>query len=534
MTADDAATAATGDLLVAQSVVVPVSGVHGASIHLNGDALRVDATASGGTGAAPDLATGPAIGRFSDLATERTDGADPAPLPPPRDPEAEAAARRGLRRQVDRAVAAIDTMLSVAVDTILAHPRLAALEANWRGIAWLVQGLGADGLARLRLFDARWVELVRDFERSVDVEHSALFDIVYNQEFDMPGGVPFSMILALYAVQHRPSRDHPGDDVGALRLLAQVAAAAFAPIVLDGAPGLFGLDGFADLDRRQSIAADFRQPDYLRLQSLQAQPDARFLGVVVPRVRLRGAWRGRDAGDIGFRYDADDRRVLWGPGALAFGDICLRAFRDHRWLAAIRGTVRDRLEGGVIASLPPVDFTTDAPTKMLKPPVEVHVSETIDRELAEAGFIAIRRVKDTPFLAIHNMPSLHRPARLFGSEVARVNERLGTMLNYILCVARFAHYLKVIGREWIGSFQSASECETRLQRWLNDYTSGGDDMDYDAKARYPLREGRITVSEISGRPGAYECRVALRPHFQLDQVVSEFHLVTTIEEPRAA
>ncbi|GAA3713752.1 type VI secretion system contractile sheath large subunit [Sphingomonas cynarae] len=485
-------------------------------------------------GAVPDPAAEPGADRFTDLG-----GGDAGGLlvPPPDvtpDPGGEAAARRALRRRIDRAVAAIDTMLSVQVDAILVHPRFATLEAAWRGIAWLVQGLGADGLSRLRLFDARWAELVRDFERSVDVEHSALFDIVYNQEFDMPGGVPFSMILALYAVQHRPSRDHPGDDVGALRMLAQVAAAAFAPIVMDGAPGLFGLDGFAELDRRQSIAADFRQPDYLRLHSLQQLPDSRFLGLVVPRVRLRGSWRGRSAGDIGFRYDADDRQVLWGPGALAFGDICLRAFRDHRWLAAIRGTVRDRLEGGVVATLPPVDFATDAPGKIVKPPVEVHVSETIDRELAEAGFIAIRRVKDTPFLAIHNMPSLHRPARVFGSEVARVNERLGTMLNYILCVARFAHYIKVIGREWIGSFQSATECEMRLQRWLNDYTSGGDDMDYDAKARFPLREGRITVADIAGKPGAYECRIALKPHFQLDQVVSEFHLVTTIQEPRAA
>lgn len=517
-----------------------------------GDAPLADGPGGGvAAGAVPDPATDPAADRFVDL-----DAGDPAEAVPPgasgmvgaaapgiaagdaaitADKPAEAdAVRRALRRRADRIVARIDALLSAQIDAILAHPRVATLEAAWRGVAWLVQGLGADGLSRLRLLDARWPELVRDFERSADVEHSALFDIVYNQEFDMPGGVPFSMILALYAVQHRPSRAHPGDDVGTLRQLAHVAAAAFAPIVLDGAPGLFGLDDFAGLDRRQSIGTDFRQPEYLRLHSVQGQADARFLGLVVPRVRLRGAWRGRSAGDLGFRYDADDRRVLWGPGALAFGDICLRAFRDHRWLAAIRGTVRDRLEGGVVATLPIVDFETDAPGKFPKPPVEVHVSETLDRELAEVGFIAIRRVKHTPFLAIHNMPSLHRPTRVFGSEVARVNERLGTMLNYVLCVSRFAHYIKVIGREWIGSFQSAAECELRLQRWLNDYTSGGDDLDYDAKARYPLREGRINVSDIAGKPGAYECRIALKPHFQLDQVVSEFHLVTTIQEARAA
>ncbi|SFS09718.1 type VI secretion system contractile sheath large subunit [Sphingomonas jatrophae] len=442
--------------------------------------------------------------------------------------------RRAVRRRIDRAIARIDALLTAQVEAIVAHARFAELEAAWRGVRWLVDGLGADGMSRLRLLDARWPELVRDFDRSTDVEHSALFEIVYNQEFDMPGGVPFSMLLGLYAVQHQPSRDHRSDDVAALRQLAHVAAAAFAPIVLDGAPGLLGVDAFAELDRRQSLGSDFRRPEYLRFQSLQQQPDSRFLGVVVPRVRLRGAPRGRSGGDIGFCYDADDRRVLWGAGALAMGDICLRAFRDHRWLAAIRGTVRDRLEGGVVAGLEEVDFATDAPGKFLKAPLEVHVSEALDRELADAGVIAIRRVKHTPYLAIHNMPSLHKPARTFGSEVARVNERLGTMLNYILCVARFAQYIKVIGREWIGSFQSAGECEMRLQRWLNEYTSGGGDLDYDAKARYPLREGRINVSDIPGRPGSYECRVMLSPHFQLDQVVSEFHLVTTIQEPQAA
>ena len=448
--------------------------------------------------------------------------------------DARAADGRVLRRKADRAIAAIDAKLSAQVDAIIGDPRFAALEANWRGVAWLTRELAADGTTRLRLLDARWVELARDFDRAADVEHSALFEAVYNQEFDIPGGVPFSLLLGLYAVQHKPSPDHAVDDVGALRQLAHVGAAAFAPIVVDGAPGLLGVDRFAELDRRQSLSADFRRPDYLRFHGLQQMPDARFLGVVVPRVRLRGSPRGRAVGDVGFRYDADDRRALWGPGAFGFGHICLRAFRDHRWLAAIRGTVRDRLEGGIVATLPVVDFATDAADRFAKPPVEVHVSETIDRELADAGLIAIRRVKDTPFLAIHNMPSLHKPARTFHAEIARINERLGTMLNYILCVARFAHYIKVIGREWIGSFQSASECEVRLQRWLNGYTTSGDDLDYDDKARYPLREGRISVSDIAGRPGSYECRVALRPHFQLDQVVSEFHLVTTIAEPMAA
>jgi len=434
------------------------------------------------------------------------------------------------RALADRLVAAIDAAIGRQLDAVIAHPRFSAMEAAWRGVSWLVGGLGADGMARIRLMDARWAEIVRDVERSADVEHGALFDILYNQEFDMPGGVPFSLILGLYQVQHRPSRTHPGDDVAALRHLAQVAAAAFAPIILDAAPGFFGVDAMADLQRRQSLDPELRRPDYARFRGLQAMPDSRFLGLVAPRVRLRGPWSGRTAGDMGFRYEADETAMLWGPGALAFGRVCLRAFNDHRWLAAIRGTVRDQLDGGVIADLPVLDFATDAPAKFVRPPVEVHLPDPLDREMAEAGFVTVRRVKDTPYLAIHNMPSLHKPERPLSTEAARANQRLGTMLNYILCVSRFAHYLKVIGREWIGSFHSPEECELRLQRWLNGFTAGGEDLDFDTKARFPLQEGRINVVAVPGRPGDYRCTVALKPHFQLDQVISEFQLVTTISD----
>jgi type VI secretion system protein ImpD len=441
---------------------------------------------------------------------------------------------RRLRVVADRWISMIDEMIGRQLDTILAAPRFQALEAAWRGVAWLVDGLGVDGTAHIRLMDARWPEIVRDVERSTEVEQGALFDILYSQEFDMPGGVPFSLLLGLYAVQHRPSRTHPSDDVAVLRHLSQVAAAAFTPIILDAAPAFFAVDAMEELQRRQSLMNEFRRPDYARFRSLQATPDTRFLGLVAPRVRLRGSWAERAAGDVGFRYDADERAVLWGPGAFAIGHICLRAFTDHRWLGAIRGTVRDQLDGGIVAGLPTVDFATDAPGKFVKSPVEVHLPDGVDRELTELGIVTIRRVKGTPWLAIHDMPSLHKPERQLSTEAARANQRLGTMLNYILCVSRFAHYIKVIGREWIGSFQSAEECESRLQRWLNGFTAGGEDLDFETKARFPLQEGRISVSTVPGRPGDYRCTVALKPHFQLDQVISEFQLVTTIRDTEPA
>ena len=438
------------------------------------------------------------------------------------------------RAAVDAAVARIDLILSDQVNAILAHPRFAALEAAWRGVRWLAGELGIDDLVRLRVLDARWAELGRDFERAPEYDKSTLFELVYNQEFDMPGGVPFAMILGLYDVQHRPSRAHPSDDVEVLRQLAQVGAAAFAPIILDAAPGLFGVDSLGEMDLRQTLAADFRSPAYTRLHAFQARPDARFMGLATPPIRLRGPWRGRQAGDCGFRYEADEAGSLWGGAALAVGHVALRAFNDYRWPAAIRGLVRDELTAGLVATLPMLDFATDEGGKIVKFPVAVQLSEALDRELADAGIVCVRRVKDTPYLAIHNMPSLHRPAVSYDTEIARANQQLGTMLNYILCVSRIAHYIKVIGREWIGGLKSAEETEMRLQRWLNRYVSGGSEVSFEQKARFPLQEARIAVADVAGSPGSYECTVALKPHFQLDQAISEFHLTTILRESGAA
>jgi type VI secretion system protein ImpD len=431
---------------------------------------------------------------------------------------------------LDRDIAEIDAVLSQFANSVLHHPRFQAIEAAWRGIHWLTGGLGADGMTAVRVLDCRWNELARDLDRAPEFDQSALFGMIYNEEFDMPGGVPVSMLVGLYDVQHRPSRGHPTDDVAVMRKLADVAAAAFCPIFLGVTPALLGVDRMGELDLRQSIGATFRLPEYNRLQSFQQTLDARFIGLVAPRVLMRAPYRGRSAGDCGFRFDEiceNDDDQLWAPGALAIAHLCLRAFNEHRWLAAIRGTVTDSLAGGVITALPSEDFETDSPGIAPKFSIEVNLSDALEREMAEAGMICIRRCKDTPHLAVFNLPSLHRPKGAYPTDIARANEQLGAMLNYILCVARFAHYIKVIALNWVGSYKSAEDCQARLQKWLNGFCAGGS-LSYEMKARYPLETGRIMVRDVPGKPGSYECTVALKPHFQLDQAISEFQLVTSV------
>ena len=439
-----------------------------------------------------------------------------------------------LRRLLDRDVAMLDEALGRACDAVLHSPRFQALEAAWRGVAWLVRGLGVDGLSIVKLLDARWAEVTRDLERAPDFDQSHLFHLIYDEEFGMPGGVPYGLLVGLYEVAHRPVRGRSGDDVAALRALSRVCAAAFSPIVMGVGPALFGAESFGDLELRQSLAATLSDLEHRRFQSFAESSDARFVALAGPRVLLRTAYRGREAGDCGFRYEERVRAgggdELWGNAALALAQVCLRAFDDHRWLAAIRGAVDDELSAGVVTDLPVPAFATDAREAAFKFPLEINLSSTLERDMADAGLICLKRCKDTPFLAFYNLPTLHQPPRGgLLSEIARSNAQLGAMLNYVLCVSRFAHYVKVIGRDWVGSLKNAADCENKLQNWLMRFTSaGGNRLSYEMKSRYPLEEGRVRVQDVAGRPGVYECVMHLKPHFQLDQAVSEFALTTTL------
>ncbi len=438
-----------------------------------------------------------------------------------------------IRLGLDRDIAAIDAALSAAVVAIIGHARFRALEAAWQGVAWLTAGLPADETVRLRLLDTRWSELARDLERAPEFDRSALFVKIYEEEFGTPGGVPFSLLIALHEVRHRPGPGHPVDDIATLRQLAMVAAAAFTPIVLDASPALFAADTHGDLDLRRSLSAQFRRAEYGRFQALQRHPDTRFLGLVAPRIIVRAPWSRRPLADLAFRYSGYDAALTAG-GALAVAHVAIRAFAEDRWPAAITGTVRDVLGGGLVTGLPEMSFATDRPAVAIQPPIDLNLSDAIDRELNEAGVITLRRVRDTPWLAIHSLPSLHRSTVVFDSGVATANARLSAMLNYMLCVARFAHYIKIIGRDLIGSTGAPSEVEARLQRWLNTYTTTGDRLSSEMQARYPLEEARIQVVAVPERPGSLECSVWLKPHFHTDQAVSEFHLVTVVSPPSGA
>lgn len=439
-----------------------------------------------------------------------------------------------IRAAIDRDIAEIDELMTEQVNAILHDARFQRMEASWRGLRFLVEQCGDQDDNHIRVLTASWAEVCRDFERAVEFDQSALFQKIYSEEFGMPGGKPYGALLCDYAVVHRPLKGRNTDDIAALRGLSQVAAAAFAPAIVGADPAFFGLETFRELSMPQDLGSVFRQAEYQRWRRFRETEDARFLGLALPRVLMREPHGDDGFARHGFRYREDtDGLTLsqhcWGNAVYAYGSVLIRAHQQSGWFADIRGTRHDAPGGGRVEGLPVPDFATDAPGKAPKFAVEVALSASLEKELDDLGFLPVGRCKDTPYLVFHGNQSVqHTPD--FDNPAAAANARLSAMLRYMLCVARFAHYVKVQVRDRVGSYTTAEGCETTLQNWLLSYCLGNDDASIDLKARYPLREASVQVRDAPGKPGTYACTIHLKPHFQLDQVFSSFKLVTELNQ----
>lgn len=441
-----------------------------------------------------------------------------------------------IRQFLARDIAAMDALIGDLLDAILHHKDFKRLESSWRGVDYLLDQVESDEKVKVRLFNATWAELTRDFDRAVEFDQSTLFAKVYNDEYGMPGGLPYGLLLCDYAVRHRfqAGAEQPTDDVSTLSGLTQVAAAAFAPCVISAAPELFGVPAFADLSHTQRLDAGFRLGEYQRWRRLQEREESRFLGIVLPRMLLRNKYGDSHTREDGFRYREAGTGIdswLWGNAVYGFGAVAIRAFHDWGWFADIRGAYQDREEAGVLVGLPAPAFSTSEATAYRRP-LEVELTDKKQKALEELGFIALSPCNFTKSVVFLGTQSLHAPGDL-RDPVERANSRLSSMLQYVLCISRFAHYAKVMARDRVGAYTTAEELEKYLNDWLRGYMLGNADAGAELKARYPLSGGSIEVSEVPGRPGIMKCVMHLQPHFQFDHMVTGFRLRTEMQAVHA-
>ncbi len=430
-------------------------------------------------------------------------------------------------------IAEIDRIVSDQLNAVLHHPRFQKLESSWRGIEMLVNAADEEGGhgVMLKMLSVTWREIQRDFERSNEFDNSDLFKKIYEDEFGSPGGIPYSVLIGDYEIHPRPTAEHPFDDIGILGNLAGLAAAAFCPFVCAASPALFGVDSFLTLERDVNLAAGFRSPEFVKWRSLRKTEDARFVGLALPRILMREPYDNLSVRGFCFREEvagADVEKYLWGNASFAWAQVLIRSFQESGWLADIRGTERNRDGGGLITTLPSISFGTDRAGVSPRSSTDLIVTDRQEAEFSRLGFLPICQCHGTPYAAYYSSQSIQEAA-VYDSEVATANANISAMLQYILCVSRFAHYLKVIMRDVVGGAREPEEIQSQLDAWIKNYVTPDDSARPETKAQRPLREAEVMISGNPGKPGSYICKFNLLPHYQLDELTASIRMQTTIE-----
>nr|WP_321983231.1 type VI secretion system contractile sheath large subunit [uncultured Lichenicoccus sp.] len=444
-----------------------------------------------------------------------------------------------LRGLLDRDIAALDALISVQLDAVLHAARLRRLEGMWRGLSWLLGEIDPAARVRVRLLNVSWLEIVRDLERAVEFDQSQLFGRIYDDEFGTPGGEPFGLLIIDHEVRHRSDPQAPSDDTAAITQLAAVSAAAFSPVLLSASPVLLDVGEWADLAMLADPASPLADPAHARWRRLGQNEDMRFVGVALPRLLARCPWADDPARGDGFRYaehapDAASR--VWMSAIYAFAANAVRAFCTHGWPADIRGVDLDREGGGVVTALPSEGYSTERDHGWLRAPLDIVFGDRQERSLIEQGLMPLTALPYTGDAAFVALRSLQVPGRYGGrnAEAAAANARISAQFNAMLCVSRFAHYVKIIGRRMTGDNKTEDEIQRTLREWLSRYINTNTNAGPESRARAPLLAGEVTVQEEAGRPGCYGCSFMLQPHFQLDDVSASFRFKTDIKAPGRA
>jgi type VI secretion system protein ImpC len=428
---------------------------------------------------------------------------------------------------IEAQVARIDELLSAQMNEILHHEEFQQLEATWRGLAYLVFNTETSTRLKLRLINVTKKELLTDLEKAAEFDQSALFKKVYEEEYGTFGGNPYSVLIGDYEFGRHPQ------DMALLEKLSGVAAAAHAPFIAAASPRLFDMDSFTELGNPRDLAKIFESAELIKWRSFRDSEDSRYVALALPHVLLRLPY-GPDTTPVdGFNFveDVDGRdhkKYLWGNASWALGQRITNAFALYSWTAAIRGVEG----GGIVEGLPTHTFKTDEGDIALKCPTEIAITDRREKELDSLGFITLTHCKGTDYAAFFGGQTTQKP-KVYDTDEANANARISALLPYILAASRFAHYVKAIMRDKIGSFMTADNVSVFLNRWIGNYVIGRDDAGQSLKAQYPLRSARVDVTETPGKPGAYKAVVFLRPHFQLEELTTSIRLVAELPPPAA-
>lgn len=434
-------------------------------------------------------------------------------------------------RSIEAMIAALDRKLTEQVNLIIHHEDFQKLEASWRGLHYLVNNTETDEQLKIRVLNISKQDLGKTLKRFKGTawDQSPIFKKLYEEEYGQFGGEPYGCLVGDYHFDHTPP------DVELLGEMAKVAAAAHAPFITGAAPSVMQMESWQELANPRDLTKIFTTPEYAAWRSLRESDDARYLALCMPRFlsRLPYGAKTNPVDDFAFEEDtegSDHGKYSWANAAYAMATNVNRSFKEYGWCSRIRGIE----SGGAVQNLPTHTFPTDDGGVDMKCPTEIAISDRREAELSKNGFLSMIHRKNSDFAAFISGQSLQKPQE-YDDPDATANASLAARLPYLFACNRFAHYLKCIVRDKIGSFRSRESMQDWLNEWILKYVDGDPlNSSEETKARRPLAAAQVEVEEIEGQPGYYQSKFYLKPHYQLEGLTVSLRLVSKLPSEKSA
>lgn len=431
----------------------------------------------------------------------------------------------------NKAIAALDEKLSEQLSEIMHAEKFKKLEGSWRGLHYMVSNTLTGSDLKIRVMNVSKKVLAKDLAKAVDFDQSQTFKKIYENEFGMAGGEPYGALIGDYYFSNHP------DDNELLRNMSNVAAGAFAPFISSSDPSLFGMESFQELSKPRDLKQKFDSTEYMKWRGFRDTQDSRFVTLTMPRVLARVPYGEATKPIDEFAYEEapfdasgnakpmehDD--YCWMNAAYALGARLTNAFSEYGWCTAIRGAEG----GGKVEDLPTHTFTSDDGDVDAMCPTEIGITDRREKELSDLGFLPLCHYKNTDYAVFFGAQSTQKP-KIYDRPEATENAAISSRLPYLMATSRFAHYLKVMARDKIGSFMEATDCEAWLNRWIMNYVNAAEGASQDIRAKYPLKEAKIEVKEVPGSPGSYNAIAYLRPWLQFEELTTSMRLVARIPQ----
>ena len=432
---------------------------------------------------------------------------------------------KDVTKSIGAMIAAIDAKLTEQINKIIHHPEYQKLESAWRGLHYMVNNTETDEHLKIRVMDISKQELAKNLKKFKGAawDQSPMFKKIYEQEYGQFGGEPFGAIVGDYHFDQSPP------DVELLGEMSKIAASAHAPFITGASPSLMQMESWQELANPRDLTKIFLTPEYAGWRSLRESDDSKYLGLCMPRFLARTPYGANTnpVEEFDFEEDtagADHGKYAWANAAYAMATNINRSYKLYGWGSRIRGIE----SGGAVENLPLHTFPSDDGGVDQKCPTEIAISDRREAELSKAGLLSLIHRKNSDFAAFIGAQSLHKPAE-YDDPDATANANLAARLPYLFACNRFAHYLKCIVRDKVGSFKERAEMERWLNKWITNYVDGDPaNSSEETKARKPLAAAEVVVEEVEGNPGYYTSKFFLRPHYQLEGLTVSLRLVSKL------